>query len=201
MRTIVILHRLSLFAIYFKPVGYHFGLIIVALLQGPAANITDPFNLGRPGVYIEVGAALGAEKPTRAEKSGWLAIGLCECLMILCVVAILIWPEMIVKIFNSEPEFLDTGSVFLRIGAAGFLMMGFALTYMHILSGVGDTFPPMLIAILTTWGVLIPLAIILPRISNLGAYGVRWAIVASLFASAVAYFTYFKTGRWKMKRV
>lgn len=108
---------------------------------------------------------------------------------------------MIVKIFNSEPELIKTGSVFLRIGAVGFLMMGFGPTFMHILSGAGDTFPPMLISILSTWGVLVPLAVILPKIMNPGAYGVRWAIVASFFTSAVAYFTYFKTGRWKKKRV
>ncbi|MFC1863998.1 MATE family efflux transporter [Thermodesulfobacteriota bacterium] len=150
---------------------------------------------------VLAGQNLGAKKPIRAEKTGWLAIGLAEGLMVICAGAILVWPEMIIKIFNTEPEFIKTGSVFLRIGAVGFLMMGFGPTFMHVLSGVGDTFPPMLIAILTTWGVLIPLAVILPRITNLGVYGVRWAIVASLFVSAVAYITYFKMGKWKLKKV
>lgn len=150
---------------------------------------------------VLAGQNLGAKKPIRAEKSGWLAIGLAESLMIICVAVIFTWPEVIVKIFNSESELIKVGVIFLRIGAVGFLMLGFGPTFMHILSGTGDTFPPMLISILTTWGVLIPLAVILPRIMNLGAYGVRWAIVASLLTSAVAYFTYFKSGRWKKKRV
>jgi Na+-driven multidrug efflux pump len=150
---------------------------------------------------VLAGQNLGAKKPERAEKSGWLAIGFAECLMVVCAVLIFVWPEMIVKIFNSEPELIRLGSVFLRIGAAGFLLMGFGPTFMHILSGVGDTFPPMLFAIITTWGVLIPLAVILPRITNLGVYGIRWAIVASLFTSAAAYSIYFKSGRWKKKTV
>lgn len=163
-------------------------LAMVAMGMGIAAGVL-------------AGQNLGANKPDRAEKTGWLAIGFAECLMVVCAVLIFVWPEMIVKIFNSEPELIKTGSAFLRIGAAGFLMMGFGPTFMHIFSGVGDTFPPMLFSIVTTWGVLIPLAVILPRITNLGVYGVRWAIVASLFTSAVASLIYFKTGRWKKKIV
>jgi len=150
---------------------------------------------------VLAGQSLGAEKPLRAEKSGWLAIGLAEGLMFICSVVIFIWPEMIVKIFNTEPELIKTGSVFLRVGVAGFLMMGFGPTFMHILSGVGDTFAPMLIAILSTWCVLIPMVVILPKFMDLGALGIRWAIVISVFASAVTYTIYFKKGRWKLKEL
>ena len=51
------------------------------------------------------------------------------------------------------------------------------------------------------WVVQLPLAFFLPRITTLGVYGLRWAIVASTLSAAIAYIAYFKLGRWKAKRV
>jgi len=51
------------------------------------------------------------------------------------------------------------------------------------------------------WVVLLPLAFFLPQVTNLGVYGVRWAIVASAVAGAAAYIVYFRLGRWKRKKV
>ncbi|MCJ7833545.1 MAG: MATE family efflux transporter, partial [Deltaproteobacteria bacterium] len=69
------------------------------------------------------------------------------------------------------------------------------------ITGSGDTMPPMVISILTTWSLLLPAAFILPRITDLGVYGIRWAIVLSLTFGAAAYIVYFLLGRWKNKAV
>jgi len=59
----------------------------------------------------------------------------------------------------------------------------------------------MLFSVLMIWVVLLPLAFFLPQVTNLGVYGVRWAIVASAVAGAAAYIVYFRLGRWKRKIV
>ena len=69
------------------------------------------------------------------------------------------------------------------------------------LSGVGDTVIVMISVLVGMWGVQVPLAYFLPRITNLGVYGVRWGIVIAVIMRAVIYGTYFKTGRWKRKKV
>jgi len=69
------------------------------------------------------------------------------------------------------------------------------------ISGAGDTLPPMLVSLLNFWLVQIPLAFFLSRFTNLGMYGVRWAIVVGWIVGAVAYSVYFRLGRWKRKRV
>jgi len=150
---------------------------------------------------VLAGQSLGAGKPYRAEKSGWLASGLTEGIMIICSLFLFIWPEVLIRIFNTEPDLMKTAVAFVRIGVVGFLMMGFVPVFMHVLSGVGDTFPPMLFSILSTWLFLIPLAFLLPRFTNLGMYGVRWAISGSLVVSAIAYILYFRSGKWKHKKV
>jgi Na+-driven multidrug efflux pump len=60
---------------------------------------------------------------------------------------------------------------------------------------------PMVIMLLNMWVVQVPLAYFLPKVTGLGVFGVRWAIVAGAAAAAVIYTIYFRLGRWKYKKV
>jgi len=153
------------------------------------------------GAGVLAGQNLGAQQPGRAEKSGWLAAGLVMCFMLITSVAILLWAESIIRIFSPEPDLAELASTFLRIAVAGYIMMGFNAVFRQFLSGAGDTLSPMVISILMIWVVQMPLAFLLPQVTNLGVYGVRWAIVAGVVVGAVAYITYFRMGRWKRKKV
>ena len=55
----------------------------------------------------------------------------------------------------------------------------------------------MLLTIVMTWVVQLPIAYLMTRASSLGAYGVRWATVASLVFGAIVFIIYFRSGRWK----
>ena len=112
-----------------------------------------------------------------------------------------LWTESIIRIFSTETGLVEMASTFIRIEAAGYLLLGFIAVLQMCISGAGDTLPSMLFSLLMTWVVLLPLAFFLPQVTNLGVYGVRWAIVASAVVGAVAYATYFRMGRWKRKRV
>jgi putative MATE family efflux protein len=150
---------------------------------------------------VLVGQNLGARQPGRAERSGWLAAGLMTGFMVICALLVLIWAENIIRIFNADPGLVSVASTFIRIEAAGYLVMGLVAVLQMSISGAGDTVPPMLISLLMIWVLQIPLAFFLPQVGNLGMYGVRWAIVAGNVAGAVAYTIYFKLGRWKRKKV
>ncbi len=153
------------------------------------------------GAGVLAGQNLGARQPERAEKGGWLAAGIASGFTLIASVAILLWAESIIRIFSTEPDVVELASVFLRIQAAGYLVMGLSFVLSQTISGAGDTLPPMLITLLNFWLIQIPLAFFLPRVTNLGVYGVRWAIVTGILVGAVAYITYFRLGRWKHKRV
>lgn len=153
------------------------------------------------GAGVLTGQNLGAGQPERAERTGWLAVSLLEGLMVAFAVSILLYAENLIRIFNTEPTLVEMGGVFLRIAAAGTLTIGLTSVLQNCISGAGDTLPPMLVGLTMVWAVQIPLAFVLPQITVLGVYGVRWAIVAGMFAGAIAYTTYFRLGRWKRKRV
>ena len=153
------------------------------------------------GGGVLVGQNLGARQPERAERSGWLAATLAEVFTISCAVLLLLRPELIIHIFTTEPELVELTSVFMRIAAVGVFTLGFTAVLGNCISGSGDTVPPMLVTLLTIWVVQLPLALLIPRVTDLGVLGVRWAIVAGMITSSVTYITYFRLGRWKRKKV
>ncbi|UCH42861.1 MAG: MATE family efflux transporter [Dehalococcoidales bacterium] len=150
---------------------------------------------------ILAGQNLGAEQPGRAEKSGWLASGIVTGFMLVCSVAILIWPQQIIGIFNTDPGLIDITTDFLRIAVVGYSVFGLAIVFQQCLSGAGDTVPPMIFGLVTLWLIQLPLAYFLPKITDLGVYGVRWGMVAGIVGGAIASLIYFRLGRWKRKQV
>jgi len=48
---------------------------------------------------------------------------------------------------------------------------------------------------------MLPLAYFPPKVTKLGMYGVRWVIVPETVVGAVTLTLYFRTGRWKHKRL
>jgi len=150
---------------------------------------------------VLAGQNLGADRPERAERSGWLASGLVTGIMVVGSVAVLFWAENIVGIFNKEPGLVDIASTFLRIQTVGFLVLGVAAVLTNCLNGVGDTMTPMVASLGSMWLVQVPMAFFLPRYTSIGVYGVRWAMVTALAVRAFTYVIYFRLGRWKRKRI
>jgi putative MATE family efflux protein len=181
-----------------------FGTVAVAahtLCQRIEMFILMPgLGLGM-GSGVLIGQNLGAGRPERAEKSGWLAATVVEVFMICCSISILIWAEEIIGIFSPEPDVLVMGSLFMRIAAVGFFVFAFEPVFMNCLTGAGDTIPPMLATLLSFWVLQIPLAYYLPRITDWGVQGVRWGMAIGSIGNALSLAIYFKIGRWKRKKV
>jgi len=158
------------------------------------------FALGMASGVL-TGQNLGAGKPERAERSAWLAVVLVEGMMVVCSIVLLVGAEHIVHIFNSEPALVEMASTFLRIAVIGYIVLGFVAVLMNALSGAGDTVPPMIVGLATVCLVTLPLAYLLPKYTNLGVFGVRWAMVADLLIPAIVFTIYFRMGKWKNKYV
>ncbi|MDP2729680.1 MAG: MATE family efflux transporter [Dehalococcoidales bacterium] len=181
-----------------------FGTVAVAAhsLANRVDMMISPVNiaLGR-GAGVLVGQNLGAGYAERAERSGWLGAAFNEVFVIGGSVVILLWAEGIVRLFSSDPELVGLTAVFLRIAAAGYLVNGFEMILQQSIASAGDTVPPLLVSLVTIWLVQLPLAFLLPRVTALGVYGVRWAMVISLVLGAIVYSIYFRLGRWKRKKL
>lgn len=149
---------------------------------------------------VLVGQNLGAHQPERAEKSGWIALAFSEGILLVLGLLIMIFPVAVIHIFSSDPALDKIADTYLRIASVGYMVMAFSLVLQNCISGAGDTLPPMIIGIIIVWIIQIPLGWYLSR-TTLGVFGVRWAVVAGAFINMITYAYYFRSGRWKYKRI
>lgn len=144
---------------------------------------------------------LGAQQPGRSAKTAWIAIGWFTGVMFIFSIVIWFFADGIVRIFNPETELIDLASIFLKIQTVSYMCNGLMMVMMSIMNTVGDTLIAFIIDLVTMWGIRVPLAVLLPKIANLGVYGVRWALVADTVSSAIIFIIYFQSGRWKRKKI
>ena len=174
--------------------GHTLGQRVDMLLHTPAMAIGQ-------GAGILVGQNLGARQPQRAERTCWVAVGFLSGGTVIASVAILIWAESIIHIFSADPDLVKLGATFLRIAVAGYMIMGVTAVIQQAINTAGDTLIPMAIMLLNMWLIQVPLAYLLPHYTNMGVYGVRWAIVAGAVTATIIYVIYFVSGRWKHKKI
>jgi putative MATE family efflux protein len=149
---------------------------------------------------VLVGQNLGAHKPERAEQSGWIALAFSEGLLLVLGLLIMIFPVAVIHIFSSDPALDAIADTYVRIASIGYMVMAFGLVLQNCISGAGDTLPPMIIGIIIVWIIQIPLGWYLSN-TSLGVFGVRWAVVGGAFINMITYAYYFRSGRWKTKRL
>jgi putative MATE family efflux protein len=153
------------------------------------------------GAGVLVGQNLGAKQPERAEKSTWLAVGVVEAFVVAASLVMFIWTGPVIHLFNNDPALDAVATQFIHIAVVGWALIGFQFVLMNSLQGAGDTMPTMIISIITTWVITIPLAYFLPRYTSFGVISIRWAMTASTVVGALANVMYFRTGKWKTRRV
>jgi putative MATE family efflux protein len=181
-----------------------FGTMAVAA-HSLSQRLESFMDMGSSGLGaasgVLAGQNMGARKVERAEKTGWLAMGLVTAFTLVTASAMMIWAKGVVHIFNNDPNLDAIAINYLRIAAVGFLFMGPAGVLTSYLNGVGDTMVPLIASLVSMWAVQIPLAWYLPKVGGLGVFGVRWSMAISLALRAVIYLVYFRMGKWKHTKV
>jgi len=142
--------------------GQRLDMMVVTLIMGLGV-----------GAGVLGGQNLGAGQPDRAERTGWLALGIGMVILVLASTAMLLWAEKIVCIFNSESDLVVLASQFVRIAAVAYIIFPCIGILLSFLSGVGDTVPVMIIEIGHMWVIMVPLAYLIPRFTSMRVYGVR----------------------------
>jgi putative MATE family efflux protein len=181
-----------------------FGTIAVAA-HTLTQQVDQFINIAGAGVGqaagILAGQNLGAKLPLRAERSGWTGALLYTTLMVIGCTGLWFWGRNVIQVFNSDPDLVAIGTLFIRIQIVTYLFLGCATVLQQCLNGMGDTVPTMVVVLVSMFLVQVPLAFYLSRYTDLGVYGTRWAIAIGTIAMAIAYALYFRLGYWKRRRV
>lgn len=143
-----------------------------------------------------VGQSLGARRPDRAARAGWLAVGMCTLLGLVACGAELLWAESFAGLFTNDPATVAEGAKYLRIAAFSQIGICAEIVLESALGGAGDTLPPMLTSTTITTS-RIPLAAW--AAGQWGTTGIWWTISLTAVARALAMMALWRSGRWKRK--
>jgi len=150
---------------------------------------------------ILAGQNLGAGKPERAKATAWWALAYVMIINVVLCGVLLAFPSFVVSIFNTEPELLAVGVTWVRLQALSSIAMGPGAVLMTTFNTAGDTVVPMLVTLVSIWGVELPFAFALPHVWGLGQYGIAWAVAIAMVVRLVIYGVYFRRGSWLRKKV
>jgi putative MATE family efflux protein len=144
---------------------------------------------------VMVGQNLGAGKPDRARKTVAWAVVFVLVINVFVVSFMMAFPRAFLSIFNDDPALLDEAVKWLQIQAIGYFVMGLGMVFSQSYNTAGDTLIPMIVLLVSFWGVQQPFAILLPEL-GFGALGIAWAILLGLAVRLLIYIPYFFTDRW-----
>lgn len=144
-----------------------------------------------------VGQNLGAGLPDRAEKSAWRAGFFNMIFMATVGIIYLIGAPFFIGLFTEDPETLKSGSMALRIMAAGYVFYGYGMILSQAINGAGDTRTPTILNFVCFWLIEMPLAWLLALHLGWGQGGVYYSIVIAESVLALGAMWVFRLGRWK----
>jgi putative MATE family efflux protein len=145
-----------------------------------------------------VGQNLGAGKPDRAERTGWVTLAYATVPACVAAVAALAIPDRLASVFTNDPAVIDVAARYLRIGALADLTVCAEVVLEGALGGAGHTVPPMLTSTALT-ALRIPLA--WWAADRWGVDGIWWTISLTAAARGIAMVILWRAGGWKHKSV
>ncbi len=188
-------------------------LVLVGLVAPYGASTLAAFSLTRriemlshvgaggigQSTGVIVGQNLGAGKPERARKAVYWGLIYVNISTFVACALMIAFPRPFLAFFNADPELLDIAVKWLQIQVIGYLVMASGMVFMQSYNTAGDTLVPMVVTLISIWGVQQPLAVLLPDL-GFGQYGIAWAVVVALAVRLLIYVPYFFTDRWARVR-
>jgi len=164
-------------------------------LEGLSYMVATGFGLGASAI---VGQNLGAGRPDRARRAGWMTAGYACAAGAVVGLLFLAFPDLMVGIFTRDRQVIADGSLYLRALALAQITMGLEIVLEASLGGAGYTIQPMVWAGAITAS-RIPLAAWLAGI--MGVAGVWWTIGLTAVARGGAMAALWHSDRWQRVRV
>jgi putative MATE family efflux protein len=148
-----------------------------------------------------VGQNLGAHQPGRAGRAGWHSAGQCAALLTLVAALLVLFPGALMRIFSSEAKVIELGISYLIWNGLSEPIIGVGMVLTGALRGAGDTRYPLLLSLVSMWGVRVGLGWLFCLALGYGAPAAWPVMFCSMLVYAVLIALRFKSGRWKSIKV
>lgn len=192
----------SLFAVVTLLIG-QLGTTILAAhqiaLQTASVTFTIPLGISF-ATTVRVGQCMGQEDPRGARLAGFVGISISAFFMFCMGILFWLFPTQIVSLYIdvSEPANADVVNIaktLLGVAAMFQIVDGVQISAAGALRGIKDTRIPMLIGILTYWGLGLTSGYLLGLRFGFGGVGLWWGLAIGLFVAACVLTWRFGTAR------
>lgn len=175
--------------------AYGIGSRILSLIVVPALGFAM-------ATTTLVGQNIGAGKIKRAEQIGNLSTKIAFFGLTAVGLILFSFAEPVTAFFvPDDPEVIRDGSLFIKIMAPSFGLLGVQQVLNGVFNGAGFTKASLLISVFALWMIRFPTAFVLSSNTGLSFEGIWWAFPISNLLAAIVALIYYKMGYWKLRTI
>jgi putative MATE family efflux protein len=158
-----------------------------------------------PGYGMQVAAstlagnALGEKDGKKFQRISMTIMGMAVTIMTISGAILFIWSETIMAFFIKDPIVIRSGFTILRIVAVSEPMFAALIILEGVFNGIGDTRTPVIVSILSMWGVRILSTFLCIMVFKLNLNAVWVCMIADNIFRFVVLFVCFCRGTWKRR--
>ena len=175
--------------------AYGAGSNLIQLIMIPALGLSM-------AISTLVGQNIGAGNLQRANNIARLGgvLGF-SFLAVLAVIAYAFASQVIAFFVPGDTAVINRGAVFLRTVCISWSFLGLQLCLVGVLRATGNTFIPMILALVSQWILQFPIAYYLSHYTKLEERGIWLAIPVSIIITALITLVIYAKGDWKKKQI
>ena len=147
------------------------------------------------------GQNIGAGETERAKKTMLTGMGIAFAISAFVFILVELFPDFIIRLFDTNPEVIETGREYLRFIAIDYLLVPFVFCMNGLAIGAGYTNFALFNACFSSILVRVPMAYIVVMVTDLGFNGVGLATGLASLSSVFVGAIFVAMGKWKTPKI
>ncbi len=157
-------------------------------------------SLGAGGASM-VGQNLGANKHDRVVKIYWDSFYITLVISLIMSAIVLIWPEQVFGLFNSDPEVLAMSHSYSIIAAISFLGFAVRTPSQGLISGLGFATYCLIMGLMDGVVARIGLSLLFCYVFDMGIFGLWLGGTIAGYVTGFMGHGYYMTGKWRTRKL
>lgn len=160
-----------------------------------------------PGLAISsaissmAGQNIGAGEFDRAKKTMKIGMIMAFSISVVVFAVVNIFPEFLIRLFDSEPEVIETGARYIRIIAFDYLFACIMFCLNGLAIAAGSTYIALINAFCNGILIRVPLAYFFVNVMGLGFDGIALSMGFASIGGIIIGAIYVKSGKWKKSMI
>lgn len=172
--------------------AYSVAIRLDALAILPAMNFSG-------ALATFVGQNIGAGKMERVHQGFKSTLVMSSLVAIAISIFFYFFSSNLMSLFTDDQAVITIGQEYLIIVSSFYILFSGLFSTNAVMRGAGDTMIPMFITIISLWLIRVPVSYIMS--THFGEKGIWWALPITWAVGFTLSYIYYKTGRWKKKKI